>query len=116
MGELVSRNEMSKQLINGVGGVGAGIGLLIVNGFHPLVLLVGAGICGAVGLGMLASKSEKKAGAAMLGAGVLAGGAAALALLSFVGLGFLPWLAGIGLIGLGGFSIFKFFSNLKKRT
>ncbi|RPJ09322.1 MAG: hypothetical protein EHM28_01860 [Spirochaetaceae bacterium] len=112
MGELVARNEMSKQLIKGVGGVGAGIALWIVSGLlQGPWLWIAAGVCGVIGIGMLISKSDKKAGMAMLGAG-------ALVAVAIVG-GLVPWLlpvAGIGLIALGGYSIFKFFSNLKKRT
>ncbi|MBN1524204.1 MAG: hypothetical protein JW904_06980 [Spirochaetales bacterium] len=112
MGELVSRNEMSKQLMNGVGGVGAGIGLLIINGLSGTVIpWIAAGVLGVIGIGMLLSKSQKKAGVVLLGAGAVAG-------IAIVANLFNPlfWLAGLGLMGLGVYSIIKFFINLKKRS
>jgi CHASE2 domain-containing sensor protein len=112
MGDLATRSEMTKSLLNGVGGVGAGVGLLIVSSFASSpVLWVAAGICGVIGIGMLISKTQKKAGAVLVGAAILAGVAGIATAL----LGWLVPVAGIGLIALGGFSIFKFFSNMKKR-
>lgn len=112
MGELVSRSELTKSFMNGVGGIGAGLGLLIINAIASSpVMWVAAGVCGVIGLGMLISKSQKKAGAAMLVAGALAG----IAGIASLGVGWLVVIAGVGLIGLGGYSLFKFVSNLKKR-
>jgi hypothetical protein len=116
MGEIVPRSEMTKSLMNGVGGVGAGVGLLIVAGLvNSPVIWVAAGVCGVIGIGMVISKKQKKAGVVMLGAAAVVGGAGLItALLGAV----VPWLvpiAGIGLIALGGYSIFKFFANLKSR-
>ena len=116
MGELATRSEMTKSLMNGVGGVGAGIGLLIIAGIASSpVLWIAAGVCAVIGLGMVLTKRQKKAGAVMIGAAAVVGAAGLVtALLGAV----VPWLvpvAGIGLIALGGFSLFKFFSNLKNR-
>ena len=113
MGELATRSEMSKQLMNGVGGVGAGVGLLIVSALASSpVLWVAAGICGVIGIGMILSKTQKKAGVAMVGAAALVG----VAGLASAVLGWLVPVAGIGLIGLGIFSLYKYFKNMKKRT
>jgi hypothetical protein len=112
MGELTTRSEMSKQLMNGVGGVGAGIGLIIISALGAPVVLVGAGICAAIGIGLALSKTQKKAGMVMLGAGVVVGVAGLISALT----GVLVPIAGIGLIGLGIFSLYKFFSNMKKRS
>jgi hypothetical protein len=115
MQELATRSEMSKSLINGVGGVGGGIALLIVAGLatSSWVFWVAAGICAVAGVGMILSKKQKKAGIVMAGTAVVVG----IAGLLTIALG--PWvagLAGIGLIALGGFSLYKFFRDLKKRT
>jgi hypothetical protein len=77
---------------------------------------IAAGLCAVIGIGLLATKTQKKAGTALLAAGVIVGGAGLLtALVGAV----VPWLipvAGIGLIGLGAFSLYKFFRNMKKRS
>jgi hypothetical protein len=113
MGELSTRSEMSKQLMNGVGGVGAGVGLLIIAALASSpVLWVAAGVCGLIGIGMLISKTQKKAGTVMVGAAALVG----VAGLATAILGWLVPVAGIGLIGLGIIQLVKFFSNMKKRT
>lgn len=113
MGELAPRSELTKNFMNGVGGIGAGVGLLIVTSLAQApIFWVAAGICGVIGIGMVISKTQKKAGVALIAAAAIA----AVAGFVLPALGWLGWIAGIGLIGLGGFSLFKFFSNMKKRT
>ena len=115
MGEIVERKELSKQLMNGVGGVGAGTAILILQGLiGGWFGYVAAGVLILAGLAMSASKSQKKAGAVALGAGVIIG---LIPLLSNILpiLGSLIWVAGFGLILAGGYSLFKFAKNMKNR-
>jgi hypothetical protein len=116
MQELATRQEMTKKLINGAGGVGGGLALLLISGLvGSPVMWIAAGVCAAVGIGMLFSKNQKKAGTVLLGAGVVVAGAGIIT----AALGAtVPWLipiAGVGLIVLGGISLFRFFRDLKKR-
>ncbi|MBN2354011.1 MAG: hypothetical protein JXD23_15670 [Spirochaetales bacterium] len=114
MQEIATRQEMTKKLTYGVGGVGAGVGLLIITALKSSPLFwVAAGVCAIAGVIMILSKKQTKAGVVMLGAGILAGvaGLATLALGPVLG-----GIAGVGLIVLGGISLFRFFRDLKKRS
>jgi hypothetical protein len=114
MGEIVSRNEMSNQLMKGVGGVGAGIALLII---FPIagstVGLIAAGVLALAGLILSAAKTQRKAAAVTLGAGIITGAAYLLQKIPIINSLF--WIAPIGLIIAGGFSLYKFFKNMKAR-
>jgi hypothetical protein len=119
MGEIVSRNEMSNQLMKGVGGVGAGIALLILL---PIIAgpvgYIASGVLLLSGLVLSSSKTQRKAGAVALGAGIFTLATALAFAVPVVGpiLSFAGWVAGFGLIAAGGFSLFKFFKNMKART
>jgi hypothetical protein len=114
MGEIVSRNELSNQLMKGVGGVGAGIGLLILLPWVAGVPgLIAASILGLIGLILSASKTQRKAGAVAIGAAVVTGAVAILQKVPIINSLF--WIAPIGLIIAGGFSLYKFFKNMKAR-
>jgi hypothetical protein len=114
MQEIATRQEMTKKLTYGVGGIGAGIGLLIVTALNSSPLFwVAAGVCAVAGVVMLLSKKQTKAGVVMLGAAALAGVAALATLLLGPVLG---GIAGVGLIVLGGISLFRFFRDMKKRS
>jgi hypothetical protein len=118
MGEIVSRNELSNQLMKGVGGVGAGIGLLIILPWvaGPVGFIAG-GILALAGLIFSGSKTQRKAGAVTLGAGIITLATALALNIPVIGpiLGVAGWVAGFGLIAAGGFSLFKFFKNMKAR-
>jgi hypothetical protein len=115
MGEIVSRNELSNQFLKGVGGVGAGVALLILL---PIVGgpvgYIGAGILLLAGLVLSASKTQRKAGAVSLIAGIATGIVALLSTTPIIK--DLFWLAPIGLIIAGGISLYRFFKNMKART
>jgi hypothetical protein len=119
MGEIVSRNELSNQLMKGVGGIGAGIGLLIVLPViaGPIGYIAG-GVLLLAGLVLSASKSQRKAAAVSLGAGIITLATALLLNTPIIGpiLNVAKWIASFGLIAAGGFSLFKFFKNMKSRT
>jgi len=115
MGEIVSRNELSNQLMKGVGGIGAGIALfLLLPVVGGPVGFIAAGVLLLAGLILSASKTQRKAGAVSLGAGIITGAVAILQNTPIIK--HLFWLAPIGLIIAGGISLFKFFKNMKSRT
>ena len=119
MGEIVSRNELSNQLLKGVGGIGAGIALLILLPWVAgLPGLIAGGILTLAGLVVRASQTQRKAGAVALGAGIITGVAAGILMIAekIPLIRELFWIAPIGLIIAGGFSIYKFFKNMKVRT
>lgn len=119
MGEIVSRNELSNQLMKGVGGIGAGIALLILL---PVITgpvgIIAGGVLMLAGLVLSASKTQRKAGAVSLGAGIITLATALALHIPVIGpiLRVAGWIAGFGLIAAGGFSLFKFFKNMKSRT
>ena len=113
MGEMVSRNELSNQLLKGVGGVGSGAAILALQSLLVWPIgLIPTGILILAGLVLSASQTQRKAGVVALGAGIITG---AITIANSL-LGPLVWLAGLGLIIAGGFSLYKFFKNMKART
>jgi hypothetical protein len=117
MGDIVSREQLSRQGMKGIGGVAGGLALVLVGGAVGSVLgsMIIGGLVGLVGLAMLTSKGNRKAGVlAIVIAGVtfLALRVPAIAHLAR----FLLLVPGIGLIGFGAWSLVKFFKNLKARS
>lgn len=117
MGDIVPRNVLVKQGVQGVAGVGGGIGLLILKavasaGFLPGLIL--GGLVGVAGLVIASSKEDRQAGLIAIGAGA----ATILASLPGIGsvMGWLMPVAGIGLIIAGALSLFKFWRNLRRRS
>ena len=115
MGDIVPRDQVSKQAMKGVGGVAGGIGLLVLRGLTatPLVGLIAGGALVVAGGLMSRSKADRRAGMVT----VIAGAITAVAALPLVGgLGkFMLLLSGAGLIGTGAYSLYRFFKNLRQR-
>ena len=93
MGDIVPRNQLVKQGVQGIAGIGGGIGLLILKaiasaGFIPGLIAVGAG-------------------AVTIVASIPAIGGA---------VGWLMPVAGVGLIVAGAISLFRFLRNLRRRS
>jgi hypothetical protein len=119
MGDIVPRNQLVRQGFKGFAGVGGGVVLLILRGIAHIGsglsipgLIVG-GIVSVVGLAIASSPEDRRAGMVALSAGVLT----AIASLPGIG-GIASWLmmvGGIGLIVAGGWSLLKFWRNLRKR-
>ena len=116
MGDIISRRELSKQGLQGFGGVAGGVGILILKAIAASTLLGGlvvGGIIAVGGLMLSSSKDDKKVGMVA----VVAGGLtilASLPVLKFVATPFML-IGGIGLLLAGGWSLFKFFRGLKNR-
>lgn len=110
--DIVPTRTLVKQGTAGVGGVVAGAVLLLLGGLGPIGGAIIGGILALGGLGVAASsKEDRTAGGIMAGAGVLT-------ILSGIGWGLggtLLWISGIGLLGLGAYSLYKFIKGLRSR-
>ena len=113
MGDLVPRETLVKQGMQGFGALGGGVGLLLLKGLSgiPIVGLVVAGVVTLVGLAMGISREDRAAGLVAVGAGILTGLAAFFGPLG----GLLMSFAGWGLIAGAGYKLFTFWRNLRKR-
>ena len=115
MGDLVPRKDMVKQAMMGIGGIGGGIAILALGGLSFIPALIIGGIIAVIGLAISAKPKDRTAGLITLGAGALLaiskipipilGGIASLGI----------WIAGIGLLVVGGLSLYKFIKNLNAR-
>jgi hypothetical protein len=118
MGDIVPRDQLVKQGMKGLGGVAGGIGLFILKAFTggaviSLPGLIVGGIVAVVGLAIGSSREDRKAGMVVTAAGVLTA-VASLPLVRGLGSTLLT-LGGIGLLGMGIYSLAKFLANLRRR-
>ena len=114
MGDIVPRNKLVKQGVKGLGGVGGGITILILSSLGTISGLVFGGLLTAVGILISKSKDDRIAGTIVAGAGIIT----LISKIPAIG-SVASWLMGIGGVGLilaGGWSIFKFIKNLRKRS
>ena len=122
MSEIVPRNKVAKQGVQGVVSLAGGIGALVLagisGGVHPILGIIVGGALTLCGLALSGSKSERGAGiiTTVIGAATLI---ASLPVLHSI----FGWLvhgvmfgAGVILVGLGGWSLFKFFRGVKSRS
>jgi hypothetical protein len=119
MGDIVSTDKVRSYGTRGLAGLAGGTGLLVVGNVLGWVAHLAGGVP-AFALGALfvfggyrmikkaAAKSDKTAGAAIIGTGLV------IAAAPF----FLPLIsiAGVGLLIFGGYSVYKFFKGLKSRA
>lgn len=121
MSDIVPRSELSRQGVRGVLAAAGGIGALVLGGaFGWWGILLGGAIA-VVGIALSRSPKERAVG---IVTGVLGGIVLVSSILPhFPVLGgiftLVRWLirgAGIVLIGVGGWSLFKFITGLRKRT
>lgn len=113
MGELVPRKEMVKQALMGIGGIGGGIALFLLQGLAWLPGIIVGGIIAVIGLAISSSKKDRTAGLITLGAGALLA-VSKIPILGAIG-NFIIFVAGIGLLIVGGLSLYKFIKNLNAR-
>jgi hypothetical protein len=112
MSDIVPRSQLTKQGVQGVVAVAGGIGVLVLASLGWFGAIIG-GVVTVIGIALAGGKKERMAGIAMS----VLGGVTVVS--SIFNHGFFHGImiaAGILLIGLGGFSLFRFFSNLRKRT
>jgi hypothetical protein len=113
MSDIVPRSTLARQGVQGVVFLVGGIVLVVVAAGGLLGIIVGA-LAAVVGLALTGSRQDRGTGlvAAVAGLVVLAAGIFGRQL------GWLLWplrIAGIVLAGLGGYWIWKFVANLRKR-
>jgi len=113
MGDLVPRKELTKQGVQGVGGVGGGILLLVLSAGGIGAAIIG-GLIAIAGLAMSRSKEDRVPGYVVTAAGALG----VLSVIPGLGgvAGTLLTISGIGLLALGGWKLIKFIMNLRKRS
>jgi hypothetical protein len=113
MSEIEPRSQVSRSGMKGVGAVAGGAGLLVLAGISaiPLIGIIGGAVIAVVGLALMTSRSDRTAGivTAVAGAATLLG-----ALIP--GLRLLIWLPGVGLLGVGIYSLVRFFRGVKSRS
>jgi hypothetical protein len=121
MGDIVPRNQLVKQGVQGVAGVGGGIGLLILRaiasigeGAISLPGLIVGGVVTVAGFVIMSSPEDRRAGMVTIGAGALTL-AASLPLVGPIASP-LMWIGGFGLIIAGAVSLFRFIRNLRRRS
>jgi hypothetical protein len=117
MSDIVPRNELAGQGVRGVVAIAGGIGAIALAGISGWWGIIIGGVLTVIGLALASPRKDR------LGGVVIAAAGAAVFFSSLPVLGgifkFLDWImraAGIVLIGIGGFSLFKFISGLRKRT
>ncbi len=121
MGDIVPRNQLVKQGVHGIAGIGGGVGLLILKaiaaigeGAFSVAGLVAGGVVTVAGFVIMSSPEDRRAGVITIGAGALTL-AASLPLISGVANAFM-WIGGFGLIITGAISLFRFLRNLRRRS
>ena len=113
MNEVVPRKELERNAYTAIGGVGGGIGLLALRAVAMSNPIIGAVVGGGLvlaGLGISKTKEDRTAGMVATGAGIVTG----IAALTGIGSGLMT-LGGLGLLGLGGWSVYKFLKGMKSR-
>jgi hypothetical protein len=116
MSDIVPRNELSRNGVRGVIALGGGITAFVLAGMGGWGGIIIGGLIALVGLALSGPKKDRTGGIviAVAGAAVVVS-SLGLPLLS----GLVDWVmraAGIVLIGIGGFSLFKFISGMRKRS
>ncbi len=113
MSDIVPRSEVSRHGVRGVGAIVGGAALLILHALAavPVVGFVVGGALTVGGFALTGSKSDRTVGFIAAGAGIVT-------ILSRIlpGLGWIMLVPGIGLLAVGAVSLFRFFTNLRKRS
>jgi hypothetical protein len=117
MSDIVPRDRLAAAGVRAVIAVAGGIGILALAGIGGLPGIIVGGALTVIGLAFSGSKSEKGAGiaTAAVGAAVLV---SSIPILHGLFGGLFHWLmraAGVVLLGLGGFSLYRFVTGLRKR-
>ncbi len=118
MSDIVPRSTVTKQGMHGFLGVAGGIGTLILAGIGGIPGILIGGVMTVIGLAFSrGTRSERPAGVAtaVLGAATLVSSLPVLRGLFGPLFHGLMIGAGVLLLGFGGYSLIRFFRNLRKR-
>ena len=113
MSDIVPRSTLARQGVQGVVFAAGGIVLMAAARGGVFGIVVGA-LAAIAGLALTGSKTDRNAGLLAMAVGLVT----LLAGVFSGGLAWLLWLmraAGLALAGLGGYWIWKFIANLRKR-
>ncbi len=118
MREIVPRNQLVKEGTAGVFSLAGGGGVLLLSafvggGFSLLGLLLGGAVA-FVGAAVSRDQKDRMVGLGIMAAGVLTA-AASLPLIGGIG-SFLLGASGIGLLGLGGYNLYRFYRGMRSRA
>ncbi len=117
MSDIVPRDRLTGQGVRGVVAVAGGIGILALAGIGGVPGIIVGGALTVIGLAFSGPRSDRGAGlvTAAVGAAVLV---SSIPILHGLFGGLFHWLmraAGLILLGVGGFSLYRFISGLRKR-
>jgi hypothetical protein len=117
MGDIVPREEMTKQAMKAVGGVGGGIALLVISAMTGSLVggIIVGGLAALVGLIMTRDKADRKGGLVAIAAGGITLAGLLIPPIRHLAQ-ILLTISGVGLIGAGVWSLIRFFRNLKSRS
>jgi hypothetical protein len=120
MNDIVPRSTLARQGVQGVISIAGGIGSFILAGItgHPIIGILVGGALTVCGLALSGSKKDRAPGIITTVAGV-ATLAASIPVISGIFGGLVHGTligAGVVLLGVGAWSLFKFIRGLKTRT
>jgi hypothetical protein len=118
--DIVPREKLTKQGVQGIVSIAGGVGAFILAGItvHPVIGIIVGGLITIAGLSLSGSKHEKGAGIVTTVVGV-ATLAATVPFISRIFGGLVHGVligAGVVLLGVGAYSVIKFFRGMKSRS
>ncbi len=117
MSDIVPRSVLTKRGVQGVIALAGGVGIFILAALPSVIGIIIGGVITVCGIALSGSKHERGLGilTTVLGAGTVI---ASLPILRGLGrlVHGLEIGAGIILVGVGAYSLFKFFRGLKSRS
>lgn len=110
--EIVPREKVTKSGVQGVVSVAGGLGSIILAAVtaHPVLGVIVGAVIGLAGVALSSSKHDRTLGVATTVVGVAA------VFASLFRAGGILVAGGVILLGIGAYSLFKFFRGLKSRS
>ena len=110
--DIVPREKVTKHGLQGVVATAGGVGAIVLAAIaaHPVIGIIVGGVIGLAGLALGSSKHDRTLGVVTTVVGVGA------VLASIFHLGGLLVAGGVVLLGIGAYSLFRFFRGLKTRS